>query len=100
MVDEIKAFNLLSEMIIEIRELRNSVTKLTMQNRHLQSELDDLNKKMTKRITLPWMNLIRKRLIELNLDMTSKEYKFIEPIFLNGLQQESYINDHCKGVRY
>jgi len=48
MVDEIKAFNLLSEMIIEIRELRNSVSRLTRDNMDLKLEIKELNKLLKK----------------------------------------------------
>jgi len=46
MVDEMKAFNLLSEMIIEIRELRIAVSKKDSQIRSLEMEIKDLEEKV------------------------------------------------------
>ncbi len=42
MVDEMKAFNLLSEMIIEIRELRLAVSRMQYENQGLKSTIKEL----------------------------------------------------------
>lgn len=44
------------------------------------------------RITLHWMNSIRKRLDDKKIDLSDPEWKFIEPIFMSGMAQEEYIN--------
>lgn len=46
MVDEMKAFNLLSEMVIEIRELRKSVTIMIKEKIDLERQVKDLQNEL------------------------------------------------------
>lgn len=43
---------------------------------------------MNKRITLPYMNAIRQRIIDKEITFKSPEWKFIKPIFIKGLEEE------------
>lgn len=47
----------------------------------------------SKRITLWWMNLIRRRMEKLDIDLRSKEWQFIAPIFIKGMSAEQRINE-------